>query len=148
MVVGEPEDYGVPLDDARNIMIIVKDWFDIAGYVVEAAGVLTIVVGSLLATRWFITRLTTIPKLEAYREFRSDVGRSILLGLEFLIAGDIIRTVTVTQTLESVGLSVAEAAKAIKVTRQQLYNVIRGKSAVSLDLALRFEKAFGGSASM
>ncbi len=45
-------------------------------------------------------------KLEAYREFRSDVGRSIVLGLEFLIAGDIIRTVTVTQTLESVGVLV------------------------------------------
>ena len=87
-------------------MIIVQDWFDIAGYVVEAAGVLTIVVGAILATWWFITRLTTMPKLEAYREFRSDVGRSILLGLEFLIAGDIIRTVTVTQTLESVGVLV------------------------------------------
>lgn len=106
VVVGEPEGSGFRLDDARNIMIIVKDWFDIAGYVVEAAGVLTIVVGSLLATWWFITRLTNIPKLEAYREFRSDVGRSILLGLEFLIAGDIIRTVTVTQTLESVGVLV------------------------------------------
>ena len=45
-------------------------------------------------------------ELEAYRELRSDVGRSIVLGLEFLIAGDIIRTVTVTQTLESVGVLV------------------------------------------
>jgi uncharacterized membrane protein len=45
-------------------------------------------------------------KLDAYREFRSDVGRSILLDLEFLIAGDIIRTVTLTQTLESVGVLV------------------------------------------
>lgn len=54
----------------------------------------------------------------------------------------------VEANLEEVGLSVAEAAKAIKVTRQQLYNVIRGKSAVSPDMALRFEKAFGGSASM
>ncbi len=52
----------------------------------------------------------------------------------------------VEANLEEVGLSVAEAAKAIKVTRQQLYNVIRGKSAVSPDMALRFEKAFGGSA--
>ncbi len=87
-------------------MILVKDWFDMAGYVVEAAGVLTIVVGAFLATWWFITRLRSMTKLEAYREFRSDVGRSILLGLEFLIAGDIIRTVTVTQTLESVGVLV------------------------------------------
>lgn len=50
--------------------------------------------------------------------------------------------------LEELGLSVAEAAKGMKVTRQQLYNVMRGKSAVSPDMALRLEKAFGGSASM
>lgn len=87
-------------------MIMVKDWFDIAGYVVEAAGVLTIIAGVLIATGWFLTRLRNMPKLDAYREFRSDVGRSIILGLEFLIAGDIIRTVTVTQTLESVGVLV------------------------------------------
>ncbi len=52
----------------------------------------------------------------------------------------------VEANLEEVGLSVAEAAKAIKVTHQQLYNVTRGKSAVSPDMAIRLEKAFGGSA--
>jgi addiction module HigA family antidote len=54
----------------------------------------------------------------------------------------------VEANLEELGLSVAEAAKAMKVTRQQLYNVLRGKSAVSPDMALRFEKAFGGGAAM
>lgn len=54
----------------------------------------------------------------------------------------------VEANLEELGLSVAEAAKAMKVTRQQLYNVMRGKSAVSPDMALRFEKAFGGGAAM
>jgi len=87
-------------------MIFVKEWFDIAGYVVEAAGVLTIIVGAIMATWWFLARLRSTPKLDAYRAFRSNVGRSIILGLEFLIAGDIIRTVTVTQTLESVGVLV------------------------------------------
>lgn len=50
--------------------------------------------------------------------------------------------------LEELGLSVAYAAKTMKVTRQQLHNVIRGRSAVSPEMALRFEKAFGGSADM
>jgi addiction module HigA family antidote len=54
----------------------------------------------------------------------------------------------VEANLEELALSVAEAARAMKVTRQQLYNVIRGKSAVSPDMALRFEKAFGGGAAM
>ena len=48
--------------------------------------------------------------------------------------------------LEELGVSVAEAATAMKVTRQQLYNVTRGKSAISPDMAIRLEKAFGGSA--
>lgn len=54
----------------------------------------------------------------------------------------------VEANLEELGLSVAEAAKAMKVTRQQLYNVMRGKSAVSPDMALRLEMAFGGGAAM
>ena len=50
--------------------------------------------------------------------------------------------------LEELGLSVAAAAKTMKVTRQQLYNVLQARSAVSPEMALRFEKAFGGSADM
>jgi addiction module HigA family antidote len=50
--------------------------------------------------------------------------------------------------LEELGLSVAAAAKTMKVTRQQLYNVLQARSAVSPRMALRFEKAFGGSADM
>jgi len=50
--------------------------------------------------------------------------------------------------LEELGLSVAAAAKAMRVTRQQLYNVLQARSAVSPEMALRFEKAFGGGADM
>lgn len=39
-----------------------------------------------------------------YRGYRRRVGRSILLGLEFLVAGDIIRTVAVAPTYASVGV--------------------------------------------
>ena len=42
----------------------------------------------------------------------------------------------------------AEAARAVRVTRQQLYNIMQGKSAVSPEMALRFEQAFAGSADM
>jgi addiction module HigA family antidote len=50
--------------------------------------------------------------------------------------------------LDELNLSVAEAAKAMRVTRQQLHNVLQGRSAVTPQMALRFEKAFGGSADM
>jgi addiction module HigA family antidote len=54
----------------------------------------------------------------------------------------------VKANLDELGLSVAEAAKAIGITRQQLYNVIGGKSAVTPEMSVRFEKAFGGGADM
>lgn len=43
-------------------------------------------------------------------------------------------------------LSVAEGAAGLGVTRQQLYKVINGQSGVTPEMALRLEKAFGGSA--
>jgi len=48
--------------------------------------------------------------------------------------------------LEPLGLSVTEAAKALGVTRQALNNLVNGKSGISPDMAIRLEKAFGGSA--
>jgi addiction module HigA family antidote len=56
--------------------------------------------------------------------------------------------VLVKANLEELSVSVADAAEALGVTRQQLYNVISGKSVVTPDMAIRFEKGFGGSADM
>jgi addiction module HigA family antidote len=50
--------------------------------------------------------------------------------------------------LDELRLSVGEAAKSMRVTRQQLHNVVQARSAVTPLMALRFEKAFGGSADM
>ena len=50
--------------------------------------------------------------------------------------------------LDELNLSAAEAAKTMKITRQQLHNVMQGRSALTPQMALRFEKAFGGSADM
>jgi addiction module HigA family antidote len=48
--------------------------------------------------------------------------------------------------LDDLGLSVAEAAKGVGITRQQLHNVIAGRSNVTPEMAIRFEKAFGSTA--
>jgi addiction module HigA family antidote len=50
--------------------------------------------------------------------------------------------------LDDLNISVAEAAKTMKIIRQQLHNVLQGRSAVTPEMALRFEKAFGGGADM
>ena len=52
----------------------------------------------------------------------------------------------VADELEFLGLSVAEAAKGLGITRQQLYRIIRGESGVSPDVALRLEQAIGSTA--
>jgi len=70
------------------------------GLVIDAGGVLIIVVGTLLAVGRIVVKPST--NLDRYRQFRQDLGRGILLGLEFLVAADIIRTVAVTPTTESV----------------------------------------------
>ena len=52
----------------------------------------------------------------------------------------------VKANIEELGISVADAAEVLHVTQQQLYDITNGKSAVSPEMAIRFEKAFGGSA--
>jgi addiction module HigA family antidote len=50
--------------------------------------------------------------------------------------------------IEALGLSVAEAAKGLGVTRQQLYRVINGECAITPEMAVRLEKAIGSTADM
>ena len=54
----------------------------------------------------------------------------------------------VRENLDDLGLSVAEAAAGLGITRQQLYNVVNGRSSVTPEMALRLEKALGGSAEL
>lgn len=48
--------------------------------------------------------------------------------------------------LEPLGLSVADGAKALGVTRQALNNLVRGRAGISAEMAIRLDKAFGGGA--
>jgi antitoxin HigA-1 len=53
---------------------------------------------------------------------------------------------SIKDDIEVLGLSIAEAAAGLGVTRQQLYRVVRGTSAVTPEMAFRLEKAIGGTA--
>ena len=46
--------------------------------------------------------------------------------------------------LEPLGLSVTQGAKILGVTRQTLNNLVNGKAAISPEMAIRLDKAFGG----
>jgi uncharacterized membrane protein len=72
--------------------------------VFEVAGVAIIALGSLLAFGRGFYGWTRHRDTGAYRQLRSDLGRSILLGLEILVAADIVRTVAIEPTLLSVAV--------------------------------------------
>nr|ALS90821.1 FecCD transport family [uncultured bacterium]ALS90827.1 FecCD transport family [uncultured bacterium] len=76
---------------------------ELVGKAVDAAGVAVVVVGLAWASIVAATRLIQ-HRTEVYEQYRRLLGRSILLGLEFLVAGDIIRTVAIDPTFASVGV--------------------------------------------
>jgi uncharacterized membrane protein len=70
---------------------------------VDLAGVAVTVVGVAGATVLFARSLVR-RNPAAYTSYRRSLGRAILLGLELLVAGDIIRTVAVRPSFTSVGV--------------------------------------------
>ena len=83
-----------------------ETWFDTAlhGIAVcfEAAGVVVMVLGLLLALTHVGRQLRSGASLdETYHPFRTSMAKSILLGLEFLVAADIIGTVAVDATIDN-----------------------------------------------
>jgi uncharacterized membrane protein len=82
-----------------------QDTMDTIAKVVEATGVAIIVVGVVVSlARAGVDLLHQMVPTEVYRRTRSFLGRSILLGLEVLVAADLIRTVAVDPSLENVGV--------------------------------------------
>ena len=74
------------------------------GFGLDAAGVAVIAIGAIIATIFSLARIRRRTEHENFRDYRQSLGRAILLGLEFIVAGDIIRTVAVDPTYSSVGV--------------------------------------------
>ena len=74
---------------------------DRIGEVIDAAGVVVIVIGMLISAGVAAVELGR-HETGIYRHFRQQLGRTILLGLELLVVGDIVRTVAAQPTLISV----------------------------------------------
>ena len=81
-----------------------KGFIEAAGETVDLAGVVVIIVGAIVATVSVVRKLLRRTGQPVYEAYRQQLGRSILLGLELLVAADIIRTVAVTPTFESLGV--------------------------------------------
>ena len=81
-----------------NIFRAAMEW---VGLGFDATGVLVIAGGAVVAAGRLAASASTAKAMNV-RRFRQDFGGAIVLGLEFLVAGDIIRTVAVAPTLENV----------------------------------------------
>jgi uncharacterized membrane protein len=82
------------------------DFYDVIekiGKTLDGAGVIVIVIGAVIAFAFAVIGLAR-READVYRRFREMLGRTILLGLELLVAGDIIRTVAAKPTLTSVAV--------------------------------------------
>ena len=72
---------------------------------IESIAIGIIVLGAIITTITFIWRVIQEGSLEdCYRRFRSDFGKAVLLGLEFLIASEIVGTVAVGPTYQDLGV--------------------------------------------
>ena len=84
--------------DSRHVIDLVELGF-------ELVGVAILVVGSVIAIASYMAAVGRRRiGSTAYRALRTQVGRAIMLGLEFLVAADIIRSVAIEPTVESVGV--------------------------------------------
>lgn len=72
----------------------------------EITGMAIIVIGAVAALFAYFRHLagSSDSRDRAVGDLRSDLGRAILLGLEFLVAADIINTIAIEPTLESVAV--------------------------------------------
>lgn len=86
------------MDDREEI-------FHLFAFLLEVAGLVSILFGavwaSAIAIRLFFKKDS---KGEIYKSYRKNLGEGILLGLEFLVAGDIIKSVAVEPTFKSIGV--------------------------------------------
>jgi uncharacterized membrane protein len=78
---------------------------ELVGKTLDAFGVVAILLGVAYAT--FLAAFRSAGATDRYRSYRRRIGRAILLGLEILVAADIVRTVAISPTFESVGVLAA-----------------------------------------
>jgi uncharacterized membrane protein len=76
-------------------------WIHLVGICIEIFGVFIIVAGIIWSTSLCLRRRLEVPH---YDQYKIRIGRSLLLGLEVLVAADIVKTIAIELTFTSLGL--------------------------------------------
>lgn len=87
--------------EARAIVLHTLHWI---ASIVQNLGVAVIIAGVIAASVWSTQQMYRGELHGAFRSYRANLGRGILLGLEFLIAADIIGMVAIVPTFQRLGV--------------------------------------------
>ena len=86
----------------------ILEWIELAALAIELLAVAIIVIAIFFAMGRYLVQAATKPGDKhiagRYQRLKTSLGRTLLLGLEILVAADIVRTVALDSTLEAVGI--------------------------------------------
>lgn len=82
---------------------MIRELIEMVAQGIEVLAVLIILLGIIYGIgRYFFHQTRQV--VDAYKRFKDQIGRALLLGLEFLVAADIIRTVALSPTLRNIAM--------------------------------------------
>ena len=86
---------------SEHVVEYIRAAIEWAALGIETLGAIVIVAGVLriMVTRGAVRFLFKLEERGAYREYKRQMGRSLMLGLDFLVAGDVVKTVALEPTL-------------------------------------------------
>ena len=79
---------------------VTSQWIHLVGVGIEVFGIFIIVAGIIWSTRYIYGRRI----VSRYDSYKISIGKSLLLGLEVLVAADIVKTIAIELTFASLGL--------------------------------------------
>ena len=92
---------GVEIERLPAFEAVASQWIHLVGICIEIFGVFIIVAGIIWSTYLYVHRRT---EAWHYDQYKIHIGRSLLLGLEVLVAADIVKTIAIELTFTSLGL--------------------------------------------
>jgi uncharacterized membrane protein len=90
-----------PFTTVRGLEAVIGDWIRLIGIGIDVFGVLLIVAGIAWSTSRFLRQHMNEQHYESYKV---RIGRSLLLGLEMLVAADIVKTIALEPSFTSLGV--------------------------------------------
>ncbi|MCK7474981.1 MAG: DUF1622 domain-containing protein [Rhodopseudomonas palustris] len=88
------------MDSTAAFELTTSQWIHLVGVGIEIFGVFIIVAGIVWSSRLLFRREVS----SHYDSYKISIGRSLLLGLEVLVAADIVKTIAIELTFSSLGL--------------------------------------------